>query len=209
MKRNEVKLLTAIGGSAVVTLGVLGMAAGQEQASHRSVASSGTQTAATVTALSHPRHLRRPWPRPTSRGLRLSLPRSGDGLEIDGSSLVNAGSAAARFGITSRSAALVPHLFVADVATVLKLQRGKTRGLTCRGLPPRTARLAPYPHRPRGGPGRIRRAAKGIVVLDAVDDPHNADDAAFLEMLEHAVHREGIQGVTDRLYQSVRRTEHG
>ena len=54
MKRNEVKLLTAIGGSAVVTLGVLGMAAGQEQASHRSVASSGTQTAATVTATQPP-----------------------------------------------------------------------------------------------------------------------------------------------------------
>ena len=54
MKSSEIKLLTVIGGTAVVTLGVLGVAVGQEQANTGSVASSGTQTAATVTATQPP-----------------------------------------------------------------------------------------------------------------------------------------------------------
>jgi hypothetical protein len=50
MMKKEVKQLAVIGGSAVVMLGVLGVAVGQEQASTGSVASSGMQTAVTVTA---------------------------------------------------------------------------------------------------------------------------------------------------------------
>ena len=53
MKKNEVKLLAAIGGSVVVMLGVLSVAVGQEQASPGSVASSEMQTGATATA-THP-----------------------------------------------------------------------------------------------------------------------------------------------------------
>ena len=51
MKKAEVKLLAVISGSAVVTLGVLGVTVGQERASHSAVASSAT--AVTVTA-THP-----------------------------------------------------------------------------------------------------------------------------------------------------------
>jgi hypothetical protein len=46
-------------------------------------------------------------------------------------------------------------------------------------------------------------------LLDAVDDPQNSDGAAFLEMLEHAVRRDGIESVTNRLRESVGRFEHG
>jgi hypothetical protein len=50
MKKTEVKLLAVVGVSAVVTLGVLGVAAGQERAGADSVASSGMSTGVTVTA---------------------------------------------------------------------------------------------------------------------------------------------------------------
>ncbi|WAC90208.1 hypothetical protein [Mycobacterium sp. Aquia_213] len=46
-------------------------------------------------------------------------------------------------------------------------------------------------------------------LLDAIGDPRNADGTAFLEMLEHAVRREGIESVTNRLYQSARYHENG
>ena len=50
MKKTEVKLLAVVGVSAAVTLGVLGVAAVQEQAGAESVASSGMSTGVTVTA---------------------------------------------------------------------------------------------------------------------------------------------------------------
>jgi hypothetical protein len=50
MKKNEVKLLAVVGVSAVATLGVLGVVAGQEPAGAGSVASSGMTTGVTVTA---------------------------------------------------------------------------------------------------------------------------------------------------------------
>jgi len=53
MKKTEVKLLAVVGVSAAVTLGVLGVAAGQEQAAG-SVASSGMSTGVTVTATNPP-----------------------------------------------------------------------------------------------------------------------------------------------------------
>jgi hypothetical protein len=46
-------------------------------------------------------------------------------------------------------------------------------------------------------------------LLDAVDDSQNPDGAAFLEMLEHAVRRDGIDSVTSRLNDSVGFYEHG
>ena len=54
MKKTEVKLLAAVGVSAAVTLGVLGVAAGQEQAGAGSIASSGMSTGVTVTATNPP-----------------------------------------------------------------------------------------------------------------------------------------------------------
>jgi len=54
MKKTEVKLLAAVGVSAAVTLGVLGVAAGQDQAGAGSVASSGMSTGVTVTATNPP-----------------------------------------------------------------------------------------------------------------------------------------------------------
>jgi hypothetical protein len=54
MKRNEVKLLAVVATSAVVTAGVLGVAAGQERAGAGSVASSGMSTGVTVTATTPP-----------------------------------------------------------------------------------------------------------------------------------------------------------
>jgi hypothetical protein len=48
MKKTEVKLLAVVGVSAAVTLGVLGVAAGQEQAG------SGMSTGVTVTATNPP-----------------------------------------------------------------------------------------------------------------------------------------------------------
>lgn len=53
MKKNEVKLLAVIGGSAIVTLGVLGVAVDQRQPSLGFVASTGVTTAVTRTA-AHP-----------------------------------------------------------------------------------------------------------------------------------------------------------
>jgi hypothetical protein len=50
MKKTEVKLLAVVGVSAVATLGVLGVVAGQEPAGAGSVASSGMTTGVTVTA---------------------------------------------------------------------------------------------------------------------------------------------------------------
>ena len=54
MKKTEVKLLAVVGASAAVTLGVLGVAAGQEQPAAGSVASSGMSTGVTVTAANPP-----------------------------------------------------------------------------------------------------------------------------------------------------------
>jgi hypothetical protein len=48
MKSNQVKALAVVGGSAVVTLGVLGAALGQERASDVTVASSGSGATSTV-----------------------------------------------------------------------------------------------------------------------------------------------------------------
>ena len=48
MKKTEVKLLAVIGGSAVVTLGVLGVALGQDRTSDATVASPGSSSTATV-----------------------------------------------------------------------------------------------------------------------------------------------------------------
>jgi hypothetical protein len=50
MKKTEVKLMAVVGVSAVATLGVFGVAAGQEQAGAGSIASSGMTTGVTVTA---------------------------------------------------------------------------------------------------------------------------------------------------------------
>lgn len=46
-------------------------------------------------------------------------------------------------------------------------------------------------------------------LVEAVGDPQNEDGVAFLEMLEHAVHRDGIESVTNRFYRSQLRPEHG
>jgi hypothetical protein len=46
-------------------------------------------------------------------------------------------------------------------------------------------------------------------LLDTFDDPENADGAALLEMLEHAVRREGVNSVTNRIYQSMGQHENG
>ena len=54
MKKTEVKLLVVVGVSAAVTLGVLGVAVGQEQAGAGSLASSGMSTGVTVTAANPP-----------------------------------------------------------------------------------------------------------------------------------------------------------
>ena len=54
MKKTEVKLLAVVGASAVATLGVLGVAVGQELAGAGSVASSGMSTGVTVTAANPP-----------------------------------------------------------------------------------------------------------------------------------------------------------
>ena len=54
MKKTEVKLLAVVGVSAAVTLGVLGVAAGQAQAGGGSVASSEMSTGVTVTATNPP-----------------------------------------------------------------------------------------------------------------------------------------------------------
>jgi hypothetical protein len=48
MKKTEVKLLAVIGGSAVVTLGVLGASLGQDRGNESSLAGSGAGTTATV-----------------------------------------------------------------------------------------------------------------------------------------------------------------
>jgi hypothetical protein len=54
MRKTEVKLMAVVGASAVATLGVLGMAVGQERAGAGSVASSGMSTGVTVTATNPP-----------------------------------------------------------------------------------------------------------------------------------------------------------
>jgi len=54
MKKTEVKLLAVVGVSAAVTLGVLGVAVGQEQTGAGSVASSGMSTGVTATATTPP-----------------------------------------------------------------------------------------------------------------------------------------------------------
>jgi hypothetical protein len=46
-------------------------------------------------------------------------------------------------------------------------------------------------------------------LFEAFDDQNNPDGAAFLEMLEHAVRREGVERVTGRLLDAARPGMHG